>query len=211
MKLHSTNLDAPGDLVKRKSIPVALNSRSFLLDPVNGRQSFPIAGSTSLAQSSITGRRSFPSATTESFGMARDPSFDASFILQPIITPVTTFDEVLGPDKKQVQILDGPQNKSAACLKNGHVLSKFWGDVDTDNTDSTFDHDTDNTEAHQIHTQFPTINKYLDTPFELPKKNKRGRPKKQKSPTPSQQVAQGKDTINTRSYTGCTQKQHTPQ
>lgn len=41
---------------------------------------------------------------------------------------------------------------SAACLKDGKILSKFWGDEDTDATDSTLEPDTDH-EAHKSNCQ----------------------------------------------------------
>jgi len=72
-----------------------------------------------------------------------DPIFDKTTILQPIISPITTNDEILGQDKRKVQITDGPKNKSAACFRDGKVLSKFWGDVETDASDSTVDPETD--------------------------------------------------------------------
>ncbi|RHN78815.1 hypothetical protein MtrunA17_Chr1g0170041 [Medicago truncatula] len=51
----------------------------------------------------------------------------------PVITPITTTDEILGPDKRKVQFTVGPKNMSAACLKDGKALSKFLGvEPDTD-------------------------------------------------------------------------------
>jgi len=82
-----------------------------------------------------------------SFGDAMDPTFYETTILQPIISPITTIDEILGQDKRKVQITDGPKKKSAACLKDGKVLSKFWGDEDTDASDSTVDPETDSTRS----------------------------------------------------------------
>jgi len=37
-----------------------------------------------------------------SLGKALAPTFDEHIILQPIISPVTTRDEILGQDKRQV-------------------------------------------------------------------------------------------------------------
>lgn len=66
----------------------------------------------------------------------RDPNFDEYLVLQPSITPITTTDEILGPDKRKVQFIEGTKNVSAASLKSAKILSKFWGDVmDTDASD----------------------------------------------------------------------------
>jgi len=172
---HSTNLEDPGNLVKRTSEPAALSSSNPLYDTVNGRLSFPIAGPSSLVQSSNTGRLSFPSATSESLGDARDPIHDDPLTLQPIITPITTTDEILGPDKRKVQFTVGPKNTSAACLKNGKALSKFWADEDTDATDSTFDPESDS-EGHKINSSAAKEGS-LFTPF-MSRRQKKSNKKK---------------------------------
>jgi len=62
-----------------------------------------------------------------------DPIFEDNVTLQPVITPITTTDEILGPDKRKVQFTAGPKNMSAACLKDAKALSKFLGtEPDTD-------------------------------------------------------------------------------
>lgn len=160
--VHSSNIEDPSKLVKRASKLVSLSS------------------STSLDQSSIIGRMSFPNVTSVSFGNARDPIFYENIILQPIISPITTYDEILGQDKRKVQITDGPKNKSVACMKDGKALSRLWGDEDTDATDSTIDPKTDS-EVNKA--KFLDVTKYLISPYDVVKQTKKGRPKKQKSTT----------------------------
>jgi len=66
------------------------------------------------------------------------PIFYGNITLQPVITPRTTTDEILGPDKRKVQFTVGPKNMSAACLKDGKALSKFLGvEPDTDTITTT--------------------------------------------------------------------------
>ncbi|KEH34363.1 hypothetical protein MTR_3g465210 [Medicago truncatula] len=123
-----------------------------VLDPVNRRQTFPITSPYSLDQSSNIGRLSFPNVTAVSLDDARDPIFHDNLTPQPIISPIITTDEILGQDKRKVHFIAGPKNLSAACLKDGKILSKFWGDEDTDATDSTLEPDTDH-EAHKSNCQ----------------------------------------------------------
>ena len=62
------------------------------------------------------------------------PILDDNITLQLVITPITTTDEILGPDKRNVQFTVGPKNMYAACLKDGKALSTFLGvepDIDT--------------------------------------------------------------------------------
>jgi len=89
-----------------------------------------------------------------SFGDVMDPIFYETIILQPIISPIITIDEILGQDRRKVQITDGPKNKSAACLKDGKVLSKLWGYEDTDASDSTVNPET-GTEVNKA--EFPDV------------------------------------------------------
>jgi len=131
---HSTNLENPCKLVKGNSQPAALSSGNHVLDPVNGRRTFPIT------------------ATAVSLGDARDPFFHDNLTLQPIIFPITTNDEILGQDKRNVNFTAGPKNLSTACSKDGKILSKYWGDEDTDTTDGTLEPDTDH-EAHKSNCQ----------------------------------------------------------
>jgi len=131
---HSTNLEHPCKLVKGNSQPAALSSGIHVLGPVNGRQTFPIT------------------VTAVSLGDARDPIFHDNLTLQPIISPITTNDEILGQDKRKVHLTAGPTNLPAACLKDGKILSKYWGDEDTDTTDGTLEPDTDH-EAHKSNCQ----------------------------------------------------------
>lgn len=114
---QSTNIEDLGNLVKKNSQPVALNSSK---DTANG--------------------------------VARDPIFHDNLTLQPIISPITTNDEILGQDKRKIHFTAGPKNLSAACLKDGKILSKYWGDEDTDATEGTLEPDTDH-EAHKSNSQ----------------------------------------------------------
>lgn len=81
-----------------------------------------------------------------SASLARDPVFVQPVYntLSPIITPITTIDEVLGPDKGRVHMTGSSKNVTAASLKSFQILSKFWGDeIDTDPaTDSTMEPET---------------------------------------------------------------------
>ena len=63
-------------------------------------------------------------------------------ILQPILTLITTTDEVLGPDKRKIQIVDGTKQATAASIKSTRILSKFWGDEQ----DTDLELETDNDE-----------------------------------------------------------------
>ena len=117
-------------------------------------------------------------------GKALAPTFDEHIILQPIISPVTTRDEILGQDKRQVQVVNVPKNTSAVCRKDGKVLSKFWGEEDTDATDSTIDPESD---SELQRATSPTASQYLVS--DTVKKGKRGRPKKQRSPKDMQNTS----------------------
>jgi len=123
---------------------------------------------------------SFPNVTSVSFGNAMGPIFYENIILQPIISPIATNDEILGQDKRKMLITDGPKNKSIACMKDGKALSRFWGDDDIDATDSTIDPET-NSEVNKV--KFQDAAKYMISPYNVVKQTKRCRPKKQKSPT----------------------------
>lgn len=125
----------------------------------------------SLAQGSLI-ESALPTTIPKSIVFVEVPFVDDAITLQPI----TINDEILGQDKKKVQLTVGPKNKTAACLKDGKVLRKFWGDEDTD---SAYEPDI---EANPCP---PDANQYLDTPCDTVKKSKRGRPKKQRSPTQS--------------------------
>ena len=70
----------------------------------------------------------------------RDPIINLQAVLTenvtygtPIIMPVTTYDEVLGPDKGRISKPVNNTNNSEACRKSEKNLSKFWADdLDTD-------------------------------------------------------------------------------
>jgi hypothetical protein len=115
----------------------------------------------------------FPNATVVSFGTTRDPTVDDSITMQPIISPITTYDEILGQDKRKLQCTTGPKNTNAACLKDGKVLRKLWGDVDTDST----------LEPEDMEVFPPAADMFLTTPLEMGKFTKPGRKsRKHKSP-----------------------------
>jgi len=66
------------------------------------------------------------------------PIFYDNITLQPVITLITTTDEILGPDKRKMQFTVGPKNMYAACLKDGKALSKLLGvEPDTDTITTT--------------------------------------------------------------------------
>jgi len=170
----------------------------------------PIKDPSSLVHSSTPGRKGFPRATDVSIDLALDlVSLDAP-ILQPIITPITTSDEILGPDKSRVQPFFGSKQATAASIKSTRILSKFWGDEQ--DTDSTVDIEP------EIDSQQPSLeqlSQLLATAYG--KKGKRGRPKKQKSPnkegdTPAQSQDNSKvfisELIHTRSKTGSQTHKH---
>lgn len=52
--------------------------------------------------------------------------------MQSIVSPITTRDEVLGQDKRKVHLFEGTKNTAAVCMKDGRILSKFWGEEDID-------------------------------------------------------------------------------
>jgi len=52
----------------------------------------------------------------------------AEYLGAPIITPVTTTDEVLGPDKGRITQPVNTKNTSEACRKSEKILCKFWAD-----------------------------------------------------------------------------------
>ena len=198
---HNTLLDSTGNCVNRNSNSVNLGSSNPLLGPVNGKKTSLITGPSSSAQGSISGRP-FPIATNEPLVIAEDPFFDDAITLEP----VTLTNEILGPDKRKVQLTVGPKNQTAACLKDGKVLRKFWGDEDTD---STYEPDIE-TDVYRANSHFPDASHYLDTPCDKMQKSKRGRPKKQKSPihlngTQTQQTSytkQSREVAHTRSQAG---------
>jgi hypothetical protein len=85
-----------------------------------------------------------------SANIARDPIINLQVVLTenvtygtPIIMPVTTSDEVLGPDKGRTSKPVNNTNNSEACRKSEKNLSKLWADdLDTDQaSDSTLEPD----------------------------------------------------------------------
>ena len=159
---HSTNLEHPCELVKGSSQLVALNS------------------SNSLEQASTFGRSAFPIGTIVSPGSAKDPLFDEISVLQLILSPIVSHEEMLRQDKSKMQALTSTSNFKAACFKDGKTLHKFWGDDDTDTTDLEQDTDKD---SQRITSKDPQPDFYLVSASGKVKTGKRGRPKKQKSPS----------------------------
>lgn len=90
-----------------------------------------------------------------------DPYVDTSLYHLPLVTPITTTDEVLGPDKGKVIITGSSKNFTAASMKSVQILRKLWGDEeDTDPaTDSTMDPDTDTEKLDTCETSI--AGKYL--------------------------------------------------
>ncbi|RHN49658.1 hypothetical protein MtrunA17_Chr6g0448961 [Medicago truncatula] len=81
----------------------------------------------------------------------------------------------------KLYVVKGPMNMFVACMQSGRILSKFWGDEQDTDADSTFDLESE-LEAHKLIYEFPDASHYLAPSSEPAKKSKRGRPKKQKSP-----------------------------
>jgi len=217
---HSTVIEVPGKVLRMTSSTADMLPSIPVLGFESGRQTFPTKSSSSLAQGSNIGRRSCPNVTSESPEDTRDPFAAETTVLQPFIAPITTTNELLGQDKRKVQFSTGPVNKNAACMKDGRILSKFWGDEDTDATDSTFDIENDN-DIQKVPTELPDIMQYLDSTGDKLRKAKKGRPRKQKSPTNSVGVSlqhknsakQDMAVVSTRSQTGSqnSTKQSIPQ
>lgn len=124
----------------------------------------------SLAQGSLI-ESALPTTIPESIVFVEVPFVDDAITLQPI----TINDEILGQDKRKVQLTVGPKNKTAACLKDGKVLRKFWGD---ETLIVLMSLTLKPTLALQMLISIWTLLVTL-------KKSKRGRPKKQRSPTQS--------------------------
>ena len=210
--IHPVVLEAPESLNDGPSKTVACIPNNPKKVTKNGRQVFPIVQPSPLVQCSHTGRLSFPSAVTKSAGQALDRDLNEHTVLQPIITPITTTNETLGLDKRKVNLVEGPKNMSAAYLQSGIILSKFWGDEQDTNADSTFDLESE-LEAHKLKYKFADSSHYLAPLSEPAKKSKRGRPKKQKSPkyklAASEQIQtqssgeHSSDFVTTRSKTSC--------
>ena len=134
-----------------------------------------------------------------SSGIAKTPVIDEPSTLQHPTGPITTNDELLRQDKSKVHVFAGPRNLTAACLKDGKILSKFWCDEASDNTD--MEHEIDSV----IQKIIPQADFYLVSPADKVKTTKRGRPKKQKSPNPPPHHSSpklSKETVSTRAQAG---------
>jgi len=198
----------PSCLEKRKSPTEQVVSNQQLLVAEFGRQVFPRLAPTFLVQSTLTGRRSFPSGIFVSSDTAWDPSLtlphDFVHVLSPIplAAPITTIDENLGPDKGKVQATGCKQMHSAASLNNFKILSKYWGDMvdEGTDTDSTMEHGTDNDNSLTLNTKDDSdVEKYLAKQYELANQVKPGR-KTKKHKSPKNQVSSS--SVRTRSKKG---------
>jgi len=168
---------------------VACILRSPIIGSVNGRQTFPITKPSSPTQKGTTGKLLHPICTYELNGMAGDPEGLEHTSYQPIINPVTTSEEILGADKKVVNLQDVTWKATAASIKSTKILSKFWGeDLDSDSNVEP-EADTVNHADNILDTSL-----YLTTPSVTGKKGKRGRPKKPKAP--NKQAQDGTDDSN---------------
>jgi len=175
--VHPTIAEDPGNLKRRTSQSVASVPK------------FPVVGS---------GNGSFPNAPSVSPGLAMDPGVYEPSRLQPIITPITTYNEVLGPDKRKVQSVNGDMKATVASIKSIKILSKFWGDCQ--DSDNTADPETD-IESHQ--TISADASEYLATPFDNGKKGKRGRPRKNPNKKVDAHIHNNEiESVTTRSKTG---------
>ncbi|XP_013453032.2 RNA polymerase II subunit A C-terminal domain phosphatase [Medicago truncatula] len=99
-----------------------------------------------------------------------------------------------GQEKRKLQFTTSPKNSIAACLKDGKVLRKFWGDEDTDST----------LEPEDIEVFPPDADKFLATPLEIGKFTKPGR-KSRKHKSPNEKGSGGitsSENIQTRSKKG---------
>jgi len=137
-----------------------------------GRKLFPNPLSHSIEKDNDVGRLSFPGVVSVSDNRALDPSdiakWAATPMLSPVIpSPITTYVDFLGPDKRSFMVPQGPSIPNEANSKSVMILKKFWGDEENDDCDSGAQ--TDNT-SRSI--------KYLqDNMLEAPS-SKVGRPKK---------------------------------
>lgn len=118
--------------------------------------------------------------------MQSAPPAKATFgdFLSPIISPFTTTDENLGPDKGKIVPSAFVVNNSKACRKSEKILSKLWaGDLDTDQaSDSTLKPDTFTEQQQALLEAHPDVHKFLMHNTDTAKKGKRGRPRKTMSP-----------------------------
>lgn len=169
--LHNIDLEAPSKLKSgpSKKMPDVTNKPH--VDDVNGN--YPIRSSSSLELSSKDGRMSLPSAAPVTTNLALDPDNVDGSILQTIISPITTSNEVLGPDKRKIHSVEDTNQATEASIKSTNILSKLWSDYN--------DNDLDTEPESDLHNLIDT-SKYLETPGDTNKKGKRGRPKKQRSP-----------------------------
>jgi hypothetical protein len=137
------------------------------------------------------------------------------FILSPIISPITTTDENLGPNKGKVTQSANVVNNSEACRKSEKTRSKFWtDDLNIDQaSDSTLEPDTYTEQQQALLAAHPEVHKFLSQTTYTGKKGKRGRPRKPKSPnalsatkskhkTATDFTVTGSDIVNTRSKHG---------
>ncbi|RHN62261.1 hypothetical protein MtrunA17_Chr4g0045501 [Medicago truncatula] len=182
----------------------------------------PTPAPTPHVQYSNAARLLFLGAETVSASSARDPIFvmqtapPAKATLGDfILSPITTTDENLGPNKGKVTQSAKVVNNSEACRKSEKILSKLWADdLDTDQAfDNTLEPDTYTEQQQALLAAHLEVHKFLSQPTDTVKKGKRGRPRKPKSPkafsgtkskhkTATDPIESGSDAVNTRSKHG---------
>lgn len=169
--LHNIDLEAPSKLKSGPSKKMSDVTNKPHVDDVNGN--YPIRSSSSLELSSKDGRMSLPGAAPVTTNLGLDPDNVDGSILQTIISPITTSNEVLGPDKRKIHSVEDTNQATEASIKSTNILSKLWSDYN--------DNDLDTEPESDLHNLIDT-SKYLETPGDTKKKGKRGRPKKKRSP-----------------------------
>jgi len=171
--LHPTVFEAQGKLKSGPSQNVAGAASKPITGEALGKLAF--TSPSSLVQCSNVRRQSFPNAASVSVNLALDPLDVEYYIFQPILTPITTTDEVLRPDKRKIQPVGGTKQATAASIKSTRILSKFWGDEqDTDMEPVT------ETESHIAYD----TSRFLTTPCDIGKKKEKEEDQKRQS-TPS--------------------------
>ncbi|RHN41254.1 hypothetical protein MtrunA17_Chr8g0364121 [Medicago truncatula] len=92
-----------------------------------------------------------------------------------IITPITTYDENLGPDKGRISQPANSKNTSEACKKSEKLLSKFWaGGLDSDHAP---DEETDMSDEQEQNLERDIEEGSLFTPF-MSRRQKKNKKKK---------------------------------
>jgi len=164
------NSKVSDDVNNEPSEPAILNSTKNILEADAGSQTFTTSVPHSPEQCSQAGRRLHPSAATVSAIFVGDPNLSKQAASSKIatyddtiITPITTYDENLGPDKGRISQPANSKNTSEACKKREKLLSKFW--VDGLDSDHAFDEGTDMSYAQEQNLERDIEEGSLFTPF----------------------------------------------